>query len=101
LYDRKFTDVVAHKTSTNGKIIGYSNDENYYRRGNYNEYGNEYPQSDTGLVRQVKSSIFPLYYERIDTYNDIYHQYREMNGVPEYDFKNLSGSEIIWYRDLN
>ena len=101
LYDRKFTDVAAHKTSTNGKIIGYSNDENYYRRGNYNEYGNEYPQSDTGLVRQVKSSIFPLYYERIDTYNDIYHQYREMNGVPEYDFKNLSGSEIIWYRDLN
>jgi len=46
--------------------------------------------------------MFPLYYERIDTYNDIYHKYHMMHdddGV--YDFENLSGSEISWNRDLN
>jgi hypothetical protein len=52
----------------------------------------------------VKSTIFPLYYEKIDTYNDIYYKYREMldnNPNTNYDFKNLSGSEIKWNRDLN
>jgi len=55
------------------------------------------------LVQQEKSTLFPLYYERVDTYNEIYHMYREMlDGVStNYDFKNLSGSEIKWYRDLN
>jgi hypothetical protein len=47
--------------------------------------------------------MFPLYYERVDTYNDVYHMYREMleNTNTNYDFKNLSGSEIKWNRDLN
>jgi hypothetical protein len=52
----------------------------------------------------VKSTIFPLYYERVDTYNDIYHIYRGMlDGNPDvgYDFKNLSGSEILWDKRLN
>jgi len=56
------------------------------------------------LIQQVKSTIFPLYYERIDTYNDIYHIYRGMlDGNPDtgYDFKNLSGSEILWDKRLN
>jgi hypothetical protein len=26
-------------------------------------------------TQQVKSTIFPLYYERVDTYNEIYHNY--------------------------
>ena len=63
-----------------------------------------YPESGMGLVQQVKSSIFPLYYERIDTYDDIYYKYRGiLDGNPDtgYDFKNLSGSEIKWIRDLN
>ena len=50
----------------------------------------------------MKSSIFPLYYERIDDYNEIYNYYRQMrSGRNDYDFKNLSGSEIKWDRDLN
>jgi hypothetical protein len=44
--------------------------------------------------------MFPLYYQQIDTYDDIYHHYIEMTGNG-YDFKNLSGSEIKWNRDLN
>ena len=62
-----------------------------------------YPVATGGLVQQKKSTIFPLYYNRIDTYNEIYDIYREMidKGSNAYDFKNLSGSEIKWYRDLN
>ena len=96
LYDRKFTDVIADKYTQ----------EQYYR-SNTSKYTDQYKNSDkvypiyqTGLIQQVKSTIFPLYYERIDTYNEIYDKYTEMSGSG-YDFKNLSGSEIKWNRDLN
>ena len=59
-----------------------------------------YPEEKEGLVQQYKSTIFPLYYERIDTFDDIYHKYQEMN-CDGMDFQNLSGSEIVWNRDLN
>jgi hypothetical protein len=63
-----------------------------------------YPVESQGLVKQEKSTIFPLYYEKVDTYNDIYYMYRGMLdeiSSQGYDFKNLSGSEINWNRDLN
>ena len=111
LFDRDYKDVAA-------KNFTY---EQYYRgnpiRGEginmtiSNEYTDQYinrdrvyPVESHGLVQQVKSTIFPLYYERIDTYNDIYHIYRGMlDGNPDtgYDFKNLSGSEILWDKRLN
>ena len=111
LFDRDYKDVAA-------KNFTY---EQYYRgnpirgEGNNmtisNEYTDQYinrdrvyPVESHGLVQQVKSTIFPLYYERIDTYNDIYHIYRGMlDGNPDtgYDFKNLSGSEILWDKRLN
>lgn len=100
LYDRYFTDVIANKYTY----------EQYYRGGNeYKKYlTNEkfnwdraYPVENSGLVKQVKSTIFPLYYNRVDTYNEIYHKYTSMNGGDFYDFKNLSGSEIIWDRVSN
>lgn len=104
IYDRNFTDVISTEYTQ----------EQYYRgtgtRGNtglekqntykYSGIDKVYPQENTGLVKQVKSTIFPLYYERIDTYNDVYHRYSEMLGN-KYDFKNLSGSEISWNRILN
>lgn len=107
LFDRDYKDVAS-------KNFTY---EQYYRgnpiRGDRvtNEYTDQYinrdrvyPVESHGLVQQVKSTIFPLYYERIDTYNDIYHIYRGMlDGNPDtgYDFKNLSGSEILWDKRLN
>ena len=112
LFDRNYRDVA---------LDGYTF-EQYYRgnpiRKDYNgdryfssEYTNQYvnrdrvyPKDSNGLVQQVKSTIFPLYYEKTDTYNDIYHIYRGMlDGNPDtgYDFKNLSGSEILWDRRLN
>ena len=92
LYDRYYTDVAARMYTQ----------EQYYRDGNYEglRVDRVYPILSEGLVKQVKSTIFPLYYERVDTYNEIYHSYREMMGNG-YDFKNLSGSEILWNRDLN
>ena len=95
IYDRKYTDVIA---------TNYTQ-EQYYRGGeeyknSYNKFDRVYPIKKQGLVQQNKSTIFPLYYEKVDTYNEIYHDYREMLGGG-YDFKNLSGSEIKWIRDLN
>lgn len=96
LYNRKYTDIVEDKYTQ----------EQYYRGGNDYKYdisGMSYPVATGGLVQQKKSTIFPLYYNRIDTYNEIYDIYREMidKDSNAYDFKNLSGSEIKWYRDLN
>lgn len=43
--------------------------------------------------QQIKSTIFPLYYNKIDTYDNIYDLYQQMTG--EYrDYQNLSGTEI-------
>ena len=103
IYDRKYTDVLATKYTYEQYYRGgedynysgqYSNGDSYYK------FDRVYPVQKHGLVQQKKSTIFPLYYERVDTYNQIYHDYREMFG-DGYDFKNLSGSEIKWNRDLN
>ena len=110
LFDRYYTDVVADKYTNEQYYRGNPKRQNGVRLNNssqytdqYNKFDRVYPVESQGLVQQQKSTIFPLYYERIDTYNDIYHMYREMlDGVSiNYDFKNLSGSEIKWYRDLN
>ena len=97
LYNRKFTDCAA-TLNTKEQYYRASEDSNY----NYSRIDKVYPIKKENLVQQVKSTIFPLYYERIDTYDDIYHRYTEMGSVDDrYDFKNLSGSEIKWNRDLN
>ena len=96
LYDRKFTDAIALKYTQ--EQFYRSSSSNYTNQ--YNKQDKVYPVYQTGLVKQVKSSIFPLYYERVDTYNEIYDHYTQMTGSG-YDFKNLTGSEIKWNRDLN
>ena len=107
LYDRKYTDIIADRYTEEQYYRANPkrrNDQNLPRntiyQDQYSKFDRVYPIDSQGLVQQVKSTIFPLYYERIDTYNDIYHTYTEMVGTG-YDFKNLSGSEIIWNKDLN
>lgn len=117
IYDRYYTDVAADKytyeqyyrTQQEQRLL---DDENQLRKA-YNYNGRDindncigvdkvYPVYSHGLVQQVKSTLFPLYYERVDTFNDIYYKYREMiDSSGTYDFKNLSGSEVKWDRDLN
>lgn len=109
LYNRQYTDVAAtkytqetyYRPKTNGEVIHITGSDNTEFRFKpiYENYPIHYHD---GLVQQVKSTIFPLYYERIDTYNDIYHKYHLMHSNDmTYDFQNLSGSEIVWDRDLN
>lgn len=112
LYDRNYTEVTydnyTYEQYYRGNTIDPNTGEQHlyknYEDNGRSSFDRHYPVQGKGLVQQVKSSIFPLYYEKIDTYNDIYHRYREMldgNSNTGYDFKNLSGSEIKWERDLN
>lgn len=112
LYDRTFTDVASELYTYEQYYRGNSNnvvEENGFDKydGTNTDYTSQYknidrvrPVESPGLTKQVKSTIFPLYYERVDTYNEIYDKYEEMTGAG-YDFKNLSGSEIKWLRDSN
>ena len=106
LYNRKYTDVIAIKRSLEQYYRGTGTQGNsgLAKQTTYDYSGKPvdkvYPVENTGLVRQAKSTIFPLYYERVDTYNEIYDLYTQMIGTG-YDFKNLSGSEIKWNVDLN
>ena len=108
IFDRSYTDIVAENNTYEqyyrGNTIDSEGEVHRYTDysksdGDYN-FDHHYPVEGTGLVKQVKSTVFPLYYQKVDTYNDIYHHYIEMTGNG-YDFKNLSGSEIKWDRDLN
>ena len=99
IYNRYYTDVRAFKYTQEQK---YRENNDYSYKNNYSKLDKVYPVQKEGLVQQVKSTIFPLYYERIDTYNDIYDKYHRMRSSDgTYDFENLSGSEISWNRDLN
>jgi len=50
--------------------------------------------------RNKKSTVFPLYYNRIDDYDNIYNAYQEMKSDSR-DYQNLSGTEVYWDEDLD
>ena len=51
--------------------------------------------------QQNKKSIsFPLYYSRNDTFNEVEDYYKQMT-TPNKDYDNLSGSEIVYYENMN
>ena len=65
------------------------------------------PRQMSGLVttKYDKSTIFPLYYRREDTINEIedyYHLYghKEVYGKSDKNFSSLSGAEIVRYPNL-
>ena len=95
-----------------GEEIDFAEDKPnmYYRqeatKALYNNLGsnityNPNYQKLTNFVKQPRSTIFPLYYKRIDTHNDIYDSYTQMLSAGLRDYKNLSGSEIGWDEALN
>ena len=110
LYDLDYTDIKADKYTQeqyyNGNPWRKNSETGKYEiTSEYTDQYNDpskgvYPVQSIGLVKQEKSTIFPLYYSKIDTYNDIYHKYQLMMG-DGYDFQNLSGSEVVWNRKLN
>ena len=103
LYNRYYPDVAASKYTYEEFHRPLTEGEQVWTAGKFKPIYKDYPiHYHEGLVQQVKSTIFPLYYERIDTYNDVYHKYHLMHDSDgTYDFENLSGSEISWNRDLN
>jgi hypothetical protein len=52
---------------------------------------------DNNIVKSVK---FPLYYQRINSINDVEDAYI-LATSPSKDYSNLSGTEVIYYEDLN
>lgn len=50
--------------------------------------------------KKVKSTMFPLYYARVDTFNEI-EDYYKGKTAPNKDYTNLSGSEIVYNEKLN
>jgi len=47
---------------------------------------------------KARSYMFPLYYSRVDTFNEIQDTYQALTSLGK-DYQNLSGSEIV-YDDL-
>ena len=103
IYNRYYTDVAASKYTLEDKVRPLTEGEVLWNGRKFEPLYDKYPiHYNEGLTQQVKSTIFPLYYEKVDTFNDIYYKYHIMHdsdGV--YNFQNLSGSEISWNRDLN
>lgn len=50
--------------------------------------------------QKVKSTTFPLYYARVDTFNEI-EDYYKGKTAPNKDYVNLSGSEIVYNEKLD
>ena len=52
------------------------------------------------IIKNIKSNIFPLFYQRVTPYDKMYDLYQLMTS-PYKDYQNLSGSEIIFDRRNN
>lgn len=52
--------------------------------------------TDTPVERNAKSTLFPWYYERIDTFDQIYDSYQAATSSYNRDYQNITGSEIVY-----
>lgn len=50
---------------------------------------------ETPISRNAKSTMFPWYYERIDTFDQIYDSYQMATSKYNRDYQNITGSEIV------
>ena len=112
LYNRYYTDITADEYTyeqnyRGGKGDDISHDSFDRTYVDYTDLYNTrfgwdkvYPVRSKGLVQQKKSTIFPLYYKRVDTFDQIYDDYQRLKKK-NYDYQNLSGSEVVWDRDSN
>ena len=75
----------------------------YQKLGSDVTYDHLYNDSKRGVTPQqhTKSTIFPLYYNRLDSVNEIEDYYHSMRSPSDRDYSRLSGSEIVRYEDLN
>ena len=75
----------------------------YQKLGSDITYDHLYNDSKRGVTPQQypKSTVFPLYYNRLDSVNEIEDYYHSMRSPSDRDYSRLSGSEIVRYEDLN
>lgn len=92
LYNHAVEDLVTKMY----KLVQNSND-----KGNVDGNYNLVLSTSDNLTRNPVSTIFPLYYERIDSYNDIYDFYQLLDGGAVKDYQNLSGTEVTYDSRLN
>lgn len=57
--------------------------------------------SEKRWIKYDKSTLFPLYYSRRDSFNEIEDFYHLKDNIPTKDFSALSGAEIVRYENLN
>lgn len=99
----------------NGDSYEFSNDKpnmwyrqeltknTYQNLGSDITYDSLYNDSKRGVIpsQNPKSTIFPLYYNRIDSVDEIEDYYYSMRSPSDRDYARLSGSEIVREEDLN
>ena len=69
----------------------------------YNGYDIEYNPNFVEIEpkQHARSAIFPQYYSRWDTVNEIYDSYKRLEGDKPFNYDHLSGSEIVYYPTRN
>ena len=65
--------------------------ELYHTLGSHTSYNDDYTKVHPN--QQIKSTIFPLYYNRLDMFDQIYDNYQKMTNNYR-DYQNLSGTEV-------
>ena len=88
-----------------GEVYDFADDKKnmYYRQEAtkelYQNLGSDilfnHDYKETPISQNIKSTLFPLYYERIDTFNQLYDSYQLATSAYARDYQNLTGSEIV------
>lgn len=73
--------------------------ELYQNLGSNIVYNKNY--TSTPKYQNKISTLFPWYYERIDTFDNIYDKYQEAQSSYNKDYQNMSGTEIVYNKNLN
>lgn len=94
-----------------GEVYDFANDKKnmYYRQEATKElfqnlgagiyYQRDY--TDVPIEQNMKSTIFPWYYNREDTFDEIYDSYQSVTSAYSRDYQNITGSEIVYEPLLN
>ena len=88
-----------------GEVYDFADDKKnmYYRQEAtkelYQNLGSDilfnHDYNETPIAQNIKSTLFPLYYERIDTFDQLYDSYQLATSAYERNYQNLTGSEIV------
>lgn len=94
-----------------GEVYNFAHDKSniYYRQEAtkelYQNLGSDIifdrNYKEAPISRNEASTLFPWYYERIDTFDNIYHSYQQKQSAFNKDYENMTGTEISYDNHLN